>query len=160
VKPDMDRSAQRFNFFRDNNGRYYLETLENVNPFWQGDYATVNFSFVPPNNIAFTGRDVYIIGQLTNYEISDRTKLSFNTDKGVYETSLFLKQGYYDYCYVTLDHTARNRAPIFDYTEGNYWESENEYTILVYYRQLGGRADELIGYGRINSLTGRNAIVR
>jgi hypothetical protein len=156
VKPDMDRSGQRFNFFRDNNGFYVIDNIEGLNPFWQGDYATVHFSFVPPNNVALNGRDVYLVGQLTNYDISNQSKMQFNTEKGVYETSLFLKQGYYDYCYVAIDRTARNKVPVFDYTEGNYWETENDYTVLVYYRALAGRADELVGYARVNSLSGRS----
>jgi len=160
VKPDMDRSPQRFNFFRDNNGMYTIECIESINPFWQGDYATVNFSFVAPNNQQLKGRDVYLIGRLTNYDLSDNVKMKFNTEKGVYETSLFLKQGYYDYCYVTVDAEADRKVPAFDYTEGNYWETENEYTILVYFRSLGGRVDELVGYTKVNSLTGRDGISR
>ncbi len=160
VKPDMDRSAQRFNFFRDNNGMYSIECIESVNPFWQADYATVNFSFVPPNNNILIGKDVYLLGQLTNYNLNEDAKMQFNNEKGVYETSLFLKQGYYDYCYVTIDKTARKKTAVFDFTEGNYWETENEYTILVYYRQLAGRADELVGYTRVNSLTGRQGLGR
>ncbi len=160
VKPDMDRSAQRFNFFRDNNGMYIIECIESLNPLWQADYATVNFSFVPPNNNILIGKDVYLFGQLTNYNLNEEVKMVFNADKRVYETSLFLKQGYYDYCYVTIDKNAKKRNASFDFTEGNYWESENDYTILVYYRQLAGRADELVGYTRINSLTGRQGITR
>ncbi|MBC7851750.1 MAG: DUF5103 domain-containing protein [Chitinophagaceae bacterium] len=160
VKPDMDRSNQRFNFFRDNNGMHTIETTEGVNPYWQGDYAKVNFSFVPPNNLPLAGRDVYIIGQLNNYFTNEDSKLTFNSDKGVYESSLFLKMGYYDYTYVTIDPRDPKRRPQFDFTEGNYWESENEYTILVYYRALGGRADELVGYTRVNSITGRQGIGR
>ena len=160
VKPDMDRSAQRFNFFRDNNGMYSIECIESVNPFWQADYATVNFSFVPPNNNILIGKDVYLLGQLTNYNLNEDAKMQFNNEKGVYETSLFLKQGYYDYCYVTIDKTARKKTAVFDFTEGNYWETENEYTILVYYRQLAGRADELVGFTRVNSLTGRQGLGR
>lgn len=155
VKPDMDRSNQRFNFFRDNNGMYYIENMEGLNPFWQSDYATVNFSFVPPNNLPLNGRDVYILGELSNYELNDNTRMKFNQEKGVYETSLFLKQGYYDYAYVTIDPNDPKRRASFDLTEGNYWESENTYTILVYYRPLAGRADELVGYSQVNSLTGR-----
>lgn len=158
VKPDMDRSNQRFNFFRDNNGMYTIECMESLNPFWQGDYATVNFSFVPPNNLPLNGRDVYMIGELTNYDLREDAKMKFNNEKGVYETSLFLKQGYYDYAYVTINPNDPKRTASFDLTEGNYWESENTYTILVYYRPLAGRADELVGYSQVNSLTGRKGI--
>lgn len=155
VKPDMDRSNQRFGFFRDHNGMYYIDCTESINPLWQADYATVNFSFVAPNNQLLPNKDVYILGELTNYEISDKTRLKFNPDKGIYETSLFLKQGYYDYAYVTIDRNDPKKMAQFDFTEGNYWESENDYTILVYYRALGGRTDELVGIGKVNSLTGR-----
>lgn len=158
VKPDMDRSAQRFSFFRDHNGRFTIENTEGLNPYWQGDYARVKFSFVPPGNTAFRGRDVYLTGALTNYYLGEDARMRFDADKGVYETEMMLKQGYYDYAYVTIDQQSGNRRPVFDYTEGNYWEAENDYTILVYYRELGGRFDELVGYTRLNSQTNRRGI--
>ena len=160
VKPDADRSQQRFNFFRDRNGMYSIETTENINPLWQADYATVNFSFVPPGNSPFANKDIYLFGELTNYDLRESAKMKYDAEKGVYYTSLFLKQGYYDYCYVTIDRDDRKRIASFEMTEGNYWETENEYTILVYYRDLAGRADELIGISHINSLTGRPGLGR
>lgn len=36
-------------------------------------------------------------------------------------------------------------------TEGNYWETENEYIVLFYFRPLSGRHDELVGITRLNS---------
>lgn len=155
VKPDADRSVQRFNFFRDNNGMYSIETTESVNPFWQADYANVYFSYVPANNAPFPDKDLFIVGELTDYNLRDSAKMVFNTEKGVYERSLVLKTGYYDYCYATIDKKDPKRKSSFDFTEGNYWESENLYTILVYYRPLGGRADELIGVTTLNSRTDR-----
>jgi hypothetical protein len=154
VKPDISRRSYQFNFYRDNNGHYFLEPSESINPHWQSDYATVRFSYMPPGNIPFPDKDVYLFGQLTNYGVDDSARMRFNTERGVYETSLFLKQGYYDFSYVTKDKKPNSKF-IFEETEGNYWESENEYTILVYYRALGGRADELVGIAKINSLTGR-----
>jgi hypothetical protein len=153
VKPDLTRRSQQINFYRDINGHYYIEPTESINPFWQSDYATVRFTYVPSGNIPFPDKDVYLVGQLTNYGAADSSLMRFNAEKGVYETSLFLKQGYYDYSYITKERN--NKAISYEETEGNYWESENEYTILVYYRSLGGRADELVGIAKINSLTGR-----
>lgn len=158
VKPDMDRSKQRFSFFGDANGRYSIQCTESINPLWQADYATVHFYFVPPNNVPLNGKDVFITGQLTDYNLSDQAKMIFNKENGVYETSLFLKQGYYDYAYVTVNQNDKKRIPSFEFSEGNYWESENNYTILVYYRPLAGRADELVGYTVVNSMTGRPGI--
>ena len=158
VKPDMDRSAQRFNFFRDANGQYTIQCMENLNPYWQGDYATVHFAFVPPDNRELQGKDIYVFGQLTNYAFNDRTRMTFVPEDGAYETNLFLKQGYYDYTYVTLDKNDPRAKASYDFTEGNYWETENNYLLLVYYRPLAGRADELVGYKVVNSLTGRQGI--
>lgn len=160
VKPESERREQRFNFYRDANGSYNIEPSENVNPLWQADYATVNFTFVPPGSTPYNGKDVYVFGQLTNYNLSDAAKMNFNTSTGAYESALFLKQGYYDYSYVTVDRTNRKRVAAFDVTEGNLWETENNYTIFVYYRPLAGRADELIGITTVNSLTGRKGLGR
>ena len=152
VRPDLERVSQRFNFYRDNNGMYYLEPTESINPLWQSDYATVHFSFVPPGNTPFADKDVFLFGKLSDYDLRDQSKMVYNSDKGVYETSLFLKQGYYDYMYVTIDKKDPKRMAVYDFTDGNLWETENEYTILVYYRELAGRADRLIGVARVNSL--------
>ena len=160
VKPDVDRSGHKFNFFRDANGMYTIETTESINPLWQTDYATVRFTYVPTNNIPYPDKDLYLFGQLTNYNLNDSAKMQYNATEGVYEKSLFLKQGYYDYTYVTIDRNDKNRKASFDFTEGNYWESENMYMILVYYKPIGGRVDELIGISQVNSFTGRLGINR
>ena len=154
VATDADRSALRFVYYRDANGMYYNETLDGMNPYWQGDYATVYFSFRPPAGMPFK-KDIYLFGELTNYGRDAQSKMVFNQARGVYETSIWLKQGYYDYAYAQKE--GEGAAAYFDVgrAEGNYWESENNYTILVYYRSLGGRSDELVAVTKINSLAGR-----
>ncbi len=156
VKTDADRSQQRFVFYRDNNGMFINDVSESINPLWQADYATVYFSYAPPGGVAFRNKAVYLFGELTSYGDADAAKMKFNEQKGVYETTVFMKQGYYDYAYITKEEN--NTNPSFDLTEGNYWDTENNYTILVYYRPLGGRVDELIGFTRVNSLVGRQGI--
>ncbi len=103
VKPDPDRSRANYYFYDDLNGFFYVQTTENVNPFWQSDYASVRFSFVPDGNIPFPDKDVYLLGKLTDYKLGDATRMYFNADRGMYEATAFLKQGYYNYAYVTVD---------------------------------------------------------
>lgn len=158
VKPDVDRSQQRFVYYHDIDGMYTIETTESINPYWQTDYATVHFSYIPPDNVPFDNKDLYLIGQLNGYNLDDTAKMVFNNDTRVYEKTLFLKQGYYNYNYVTIDPNDPKRAASYENTEGNYWDTENDYTILVYYRALAGRADELVGITHVNSLTGRKGI--
>ncbi len=151
IKPEAQRSSQAYVYYRDLNGSYTVESLENVNPFWQGDFATVHFSYFPPNNRAIEGQDVYLFGEFTNYAMDTSGKMSFNAEKGAYEKTLLLKQGYYNYNYATLP-IGKKGYPDFSTTEGNYWGTENSYTVLVYYRPFGGRADELIGYSSLSSV--------
>jgi Domain of unknown function (DUF5103) len=152
VIPDEERRQQLYVYYRDINGLYTLENRDNPNAFWQSDYAWVHFTFVPPGNRAYEGKSVYVYGELTNYEQNENTKMIFNEEKGVYEKALYLKQGYYNYSYVTLtDKKQEGVQPSLENTEGNYWGTENGYMIMVYFRPFGARADELIGFARLNS---------
>ena len=150
VKPDGSRNGQTYIYYRDINGSYTLETLESVNPYWQGDYGYVHFTYFPPGNRAIEGQDVYLFGEFTQFARDTSGKMYFNEERGAYEKSIFLKQGFYNYSYVTMPQKARG-YPDFSATEGNYWGTENSYVVLVYYRPFGARADELIGYTTLSS---------
>ena len=152
VKPDGERLQQPYLYYRDLNGLFTIENADNVNPYWQGDYAYVHFSYFPPANRPYEGKNIYIYGELTGYGISDSTKMNFNADRGAYEKTLFLKQGYYNYSYVTITDNRNGENFSIANTEGNYWATENNYMVLVYYHAFGSRADELIGFTSINSL--------
>lgn len=152
VMRDAPRKDLRFNFYRDINGKYVLENTENLNPYWQGDYATVHFSLLPTAELNQPGKDIYLFGALTGYRLSPEARMKYDEADGLYKTSLKLKQGFYDYIYVTAGPQGNIS---FEETEGSLWETENDYMILVYYRALSGRADELIGVSHINSQTGR-----
>lgn len=153
--PDVDRSGQRYVYFKDLNGMYLIETYETINPYWQGDFATVHFSLATPDGKPYPDKDIYLAGQLTNYEFNDKTKMIFNEAKGVYEVTAFLKQGYYNYTYIAVDKN--NPAQKRD-LEGDYWETENDYTILMYYKSFTDRTDQLIGVGKIASRTDKPGI--
>ncbi len=92
---------------------------------------------------------------MNSYNVHDTSAMTYNAEKGVYEKSLFLKQGYYSYKYVTKDIDKRTSTSLTENADGNLWETENDYTILVYYRALAGRHDELVGFASINSLNRR-----
>lgn len=151
VKPDGERSQQLYVYNRDINGSYFIENRDNSNPYWQSDYAWTHFTFIPPGNRAYEGKSVYVFGELTNYEQDDASRMEFNEEKGVYEKEIYLKQGYYNYSYVTRTNNKNVESPSLENTEGNYWGTENGYMIMVYYRPFGARADELIGFTRVNS---------
>ncbi|HVF96414.1 MAG TPA: type IX secretion system plug protein domain-containing protein, partial [Flavisolibacter sp.] len=150
VKPETTRNGQAYVYFRDLNGGYTIETYESINPFWQSDYSLTHFKYFPPNNRALSGNDVYIFGEMTNYGTDTSGLMHFNAESGAYEKTLLLKQGYYNYLYGTRPF--RGGPLEFSQTEGNYWATENNYIVLVYYRPFGGRADECIGFSSLNSV--------
>jgi len=153
LRPDGERQQQLYVYYRDLNGRYSIETTDNVNPYWQTDYAYSHFSFFPPGNKPYDGKDVYIMGDITNYGNDPEAKMVFNETRGCYEQTLLLKQGFYNYSYMTASQTAQAGTSFsYENTEGNYWGTENTYMVLVYYRPFGARSDELIGYATVSSL--------
>jgi len=75
--------------------------------------------------------------------------LKYNPFKKGYETKLFLKQGYYNYIYVFKD--TRKTGVEEGMIEGSHWETENEYTVWVYYHETGGLCDRLIAVQNFSS---------
>ncbi|CAL1520234.1 DUF5103 domain-containing protein [Chitinophaga sp. MM2321] len=151
--PDHERADKVYQFIKDVNGKFYLATLDDYNPNFEGDYASVHFSFVAPE--PYAGYDMYIFGEMTSYECNSTNKLTYNGASRAYEGTLFLKQGYYNYIYGLVDKTLPHPKFNTDLTEGDYWETENNYTILLYFRPLGGRSDELVSSITLNSILNR-----
>lgn len=152
VRPDFDRNGERYLYYPDLDGMYLIMSYDNLNPSWQGDYATVHFTFVPPNGQPYRNRNLFLGASFTDWGSSDTWEMKYNEEKGAYETSAFLKQGYYSYEYFSVD---RNNPNDKKNMEGNYWETENRYTILVYYKGFSDRNDQLIGYASLNSRNDR-----
>ncbi len=156
--PDGERTAQQYIWYSDLNGFYQINSTDANNPFWQGDYGNVHFLFVSNNRQPYADKNLYILGQMTGYQTNNSTQLQWNENLGVYEGSLLLKQGYYTYEFCTKDIGNPKMLPQMNVTEGNYWETENDYTILVYYRSFSDRSDELIGVQNINSRASRTGL--
>ena len=71
--------------------------------------------------------------------MTDDNKMQF--ENGLYTKRLLLKQGFYNYTYWTTPP-----EPDGNQVEGNYFQTENLYEVLVYYRAFQPNADLLIGY--------------
>jgi len=151
IKTDVERNNLRYLFFRDYNGWDEIATTESVNPWWQTDYANVHFTFAPARNQPFAGKSVYLLGEMTGNQIGDTSRMVYDAEKGVYTKTLLLKQGYYSYTYVTKDNKNPSAKAEPSLTDGNYWETENQYTILFYYRSFSSRYDELVAVATLSS---------
>ena len=153
VHTDRDRANLRYAYFHDLNGMFQIETRENINPNWQGDYANVHFFFKPEDNLPFAGKKLFLIGSFNNYGNDENGEMKFDNETQLYYTSAFLKQGYYNYGYALKDADGKIKM-----LEGDYWETENLYTVLIYYKSFSDRNDRLIGITQVNSRVDRPGI--
>ncbi len=149
LKPDVRKSTQRYSSEEDINGRYLIKIYDGRDGDLEGDYVKVNFQ-LPVLEETDSG-SIYIFGQLTNWELMPWARMKFNETSSRYEQTLFLKQGYYNYEYIYLP-MAKSSAQIAD-TEGNHYETENDYSFFVYFKDIAGRYDQLVGYRLVNSRT-------
>lgn len=136
----------------DLNGRFVIQTLDQADPDLSGNYANVLFSLYSPE--PFYDHDVFIIGALTDWELQPEFKMAYNSSVNGYVGKAMLKQGFYDYAYALVPRNPKkgeSTLPDMSDTEGNWYETDNSYTILIYYHPFGERYDQLIGAVTFNS---------
>lgn len=145
---NKDRTFNQYTFYPDINGNFVIRRLNAENNAVESDYSWVFFTLYTPKNLE--QKDVYINGMFNNFAINTENKMEFNATKGVYEKALMIKQGFSNYQYIVTDKNGK-----IDYEnniDGNFYQTENNYTILVYYRENGQRNDRVIGKGDASSL--------
>lgn len=146
-EPRYDRSYLRE---PDMNGLYVIETTDqNGNDYLRADYSEVLFTLKMGQELE--DEDVYIAGNFTNWAPDEKYRMTYNHLINAYVAKLDLKQGVYEYFYATAPKDNPQRVDVAA-IEGDWYETENDYTILVYYRPFGGRYDQLIGYGEYNTI--------
>lgn len=125
----------------DRNGQRVVRTEDSGDPDTDSDYFFAHFSL---KTAPLPDAAVCIAGRWTNGLFAPPYLMRYNDERGAYEATLLLKQGYYSYLYLATDVAAPSRgrtAPI----EGDYYQTENEYAVLVYFRRSGDRYDQLVG---------------
>ncbi len=105
-----------------------------------GEYVEALFSFVPPDETPLTG-DLVITGSFNGWQYDSANRLIWAPENGRYEGSVLLKQGAYEYRYVSSDRRLRNALA------GTPPRSEALYLAMVYYSDLRVNTDRLITVG-------------
>ncbi len=148
LKPDKPRNLDGYAYYEDLNGKYLIQNKQGTNSNTDADYVQVHMSLALENPV--NEGDVYVTGGFDEFTCYESSKLNYNANNKTYEKDILVKQGYYNYMYV-LKPKGSN---IVDegYFEGNYYETENDYAIYVYYCPFGGLYDQLIGFKVVNSL--------
>lgn len=145
--PDERRTYKRYMNNSDINGKFLIHTQDNNTAETESEYCYVHFFLPWP--VAEPGGNMYVFGAMTDWQCSSKNKMTYNTALRGYEATLYLKQGYYNYEYVFLKD---KETAADDYVaEGMNQETENDYWVLIYFRKVGSRTDELVAVKRLNS---------
>lgn len=147
--PDQLRASKPYLFYNDFNGNFLIRNSElRGDPDLEADYAYVDF-FLPYPNPETQG-NFYVMGKLTDWRMNKASKMTYDYSRMGYKTTLYLKQGYYNYIYVLSNDNKKGGDETI--TEGSFWDTENDYNIYVYHRKFGTYYDQLIGVKKLNSL--------
>ncbi|WGD35368.1 type IX secretion system plug protein domain-containing protein [Olleya sp. YS] len=144
---NLPRFDREYTYNPDINGNFFITALNIDKPETEADYAWVHFALDYPK--LEDGESIHVFGNFNNYDIEEQTKLEYYEDEGIYSTAILLKQGFYNYKYVIVD---KNGNIDEHKIGGSFWQTENNYKVLVYYRELGARYDKIIGLGEKNSV--------
>ncbi len=101
------------------------------------EYVKVVFSYVTENGGKISG-DVHVVGSFNGWQSNEESRLSWNEENERYETTILLKQGQYDYRYLTNSDLL---------PRGTVSRPDNLYTALVYYRDIRVNTDRLLSMG-------------
>ena len=145
LMPDANRAFLPYTYDIDQNGRYFIRKTDGGgDPEIFADYVWVTFT-LPTSQVA-DETDVYVYGQFTDYKVQQKYKLTYNLQYNAYQGTFLVKQGLYDFSYVLAQDIALQ--PVFASFEGNHYETENEYYVLVYFKDVRLRYEQLAAVQR------------
>jgi hypothetical protein len=149
---DEDNSTASYADTYDENGKFYIRNLDYGEVDNQSDYAYVTFSL--KTNQVPKGR-IYVVGGFNNYTRTAANMLRYDENSNLWKVTLPLKQGLYDYEYVL---ETEGGAVVADAFSNTFFDTGNDYLVLVYHRRAGTYWDELLGIGNvsINNKTNKN----
>lgn len=147
--PDEIRNGQPYTYNPDINGDFRIRTIDAgaTNSDREADYSFVYFSLPYSNEIGLD--KIYVYGKFNNYQFTEENLLKLDTKNQMLQTPILLKQGFYNYKYVKVSD--KGQVSDYNFISGSHWETENNYSVLVYYREFGKTYDSLIGVGSATS---------
>jgi len=148
---DRERINDIYEFNPDINGEFLINSNNNYDFDIENDYARVHFNL--KINIFDKNNNVYLLGRFNNFIANENYKLKYDEKKESYQGSFLFKQGFYNYKYGYTNLLIPNTI---NYFEGNFWQTENLYTILIFHKKNNEKYFKLIGERSIKSLNIKN----
>jgi len=147
---DENRSMIPYNFKNDINGRKSIKLENNDVSNIMADYCNIYFQL--DSEMILEAGDFYIYGALTDWNFEENNKMVYDFNAKRYTAKLFIKQGYYNYLYLfkTNDELFNSEQYMYK-VEGNHFQTENDYQILIYYNDISMGYEKLVAYHLVNS---------
>ena len=127
----------------DANGAFYIRNSDNIENDIASEYVFVNYTLQVPERV---DGDVYVNGAWTNDQLTPEYRMEYDDMNRCYTARILQKQGYYSYQFVMVGRDGVSRVVPSD---GCFYQTENKYQALVYYRGTGERTDRLVGYQQV-----------
>jgi len=136
--------CNNYSYDVDANGSFLIRNSDNYQNDFSSDYVWTHFQLFAPQQDG----DVYINGAWTRDSFLPEYLMEWNDAEQCYDCAILLKQGYYSYRYLVVQPDGRITNVS---SEGNFYETDNRYDALLYYKGPGDRADRLVGSAHINT---------
>jgi hypothetical protein len=148
---NIPRYDRPYTYNPDLNGNFQVRNVDARNQDLEAEYVRMHFNLQYYDDLG--DKELHIYGNFNNWTIDGSTYMKYDATTGSYRNARLFKQGYYNYKYVVV-----NRDGSIDEgaVSGDFWQTENDYTVIVYFRDLGARYDRIIGAGYANSTTINN----
>lgn len=155
---DTPRYAKNYAFDSTQHGRFFIREYNSDESDTEADYSVVHFTL---DLLPVPGKDIYLDGDFTNRRFDETSRMRYDPESGLFRKAMLLKQGAYNYQYLSLPDNASSghtpgektyfnnnveQAASTAEVEGNFYQTVNEYLVAVYYRAPGERYDRLLGY--------------
>ena len=143
--PDDSRLYKSYLTDSDINGRFISLNREEANAALESEYILAHFVL---NKKEPLEEAVYIYGGITDWQLKPDFLMDYDPTRKAYFASVLVKMGYYNFMYAIKD---QNQIPDTSPLEGDWYETENDYNVLIYFRPFGSRYDQLLFVGTFNS---------
>ena len=144
---NISRADRPYTYFPDINGNFVVRAFQAERSNIEAEYINMHFNLQYFEDLE--DKEIHIYGNFNNWSIDESTYMEYNEAKDTYQNERLFKQGFNNYRYVIVDRDGKIDQGAIG---GNFWQTENDYTVLVYYRGPGERFDRIIGYGKANSI--------
>lgn len=135
--------SKSYLYDEDTNGAFLLRNSDNYEASRTSEYVYVHYNLQPLR--IYDDAHIRIVGRWATEEPQNYI-MDYNEETQTYQATILQKLGYYNYLMVLSDMDGTTHTLP---EEGSYFQTENRYEALIYYKGTGARTWRLVGYQEV-----------